>query len=184
MPLGNRVLSGLCANDCCFELFEPFNTPDMRPLTEKEVIQKLAALCARSEHCAHEMREKMRRWEVEDTVQERVITYLQEHQFIDEERFCRAFVKDKITYNRWGRRKVEQALYAKRISPEVQRRVLDEVDDTDYAEKLRPLLETKAKSIKADNDYERRTKLIRFALSRGFTMDIILDTLSEMGLNR
>ena len=180
MPLENRDSSGLCANDYCSEPLEPFNTPDMRPLTEKEVIQKLAALCARSEHCAHEMREKMRRWEVEDTVQERVITYLQEHQYIDEERFCRAFVKDKLTYNRWGRRKVEQALYAKRISSEVQRRVLDEVADTDYAEKLRPLLEAKAKSIKAENDYERRTKLIRFALGRGFTMDVILDVVDSL----
>lgn len=152
----------------------------MKPLTEKEVIQKLAALCARSEHCAHEMREKMRRWEVEECIQERVIDYLQEHHYIDEERFCRAFVKDKLTYNRWGRRKVEQALYAKRISAEVQRRILDEVSGEDYVAQLRPLLEAKSKSVKAENDYERRTKLIRFALSRGFTMDIILDVLDSL----
>ena len=152
----------------------------MRPLTEKEVIQKLAALCARSEHCAHEMREKMRRWEVDEAVQERVINYLQEHQYIDEERYCRAFVKDKLTYNRWGRRKVEQALYAKHIPQEVQRRVLDEFSNEDYAEKLYPLLEAKAKTIKAENDYERRAKLIRFALSRGFTMDVILDVMDSL----
>lgn len=152
----------------------------MRPLTEKEVIQKLAALCARSEHCAHEMREKMRRWEVDEAIQERVINYLQEHQYIDEERYCRAFVKDKLTYNRWGRRKVEQALYAKHIPQEVQRRVLDEFSNEEYAEKLHPLLEAKAKTIKAESDYERRTKLIRFALSRGFTMDVILDVMDSL----
>ena len=75
---------------------------------------------------------------------------------------------------------MEQALYAKRISAEVQRRVLDEVSGEDYVAQLRPLLEAKSKSVKAENDYERRTKLIRFALSRGFTMDIILDVLDSL----
>ena len=151
----------------------------MKPLTEKEVVRKLTALCARSEHCAHEMREKMRRWEVEEGTQERVIDYLQEHQYIDEERFCRAFVNDKLTYNRWGRRKVEMALAAKHISRETVQRVLEEVEPTHFEAVLRPLLEAKSRSVKADSDYERRTKLIRFALSRGFTMDVILKALPD-----
>ena len=151
----------------------------MRQQTEQEVLKRLTALCARGEHCAYEMREKMRRWDVDEEVQ-RVVSYLEQHHFIDEERYCRAFVNDKLTYNRWGRRKVEQALYAKRISAEVQRRVLDEVSGEDYVAQLRPLLEAKSKSVKAENDYERRTKLIRFALSRGFTMDIILDVLDSL----
>ena len=152
----------------------------MRQQTEQEVLKRLTALCARGEHCAYEMREKMRRWDVDEEVQQRVVSYLEQHHFIDEERYCRAFVNDKLTHNRWGRRKVEQALYAKRISAEVQRRVLDEVSGEDYVAQLRPLLEAKSKSVKAENDYERRTKLIRFALSRGFTMDIILDVLDSL----
>ena len=145
----------------------------MKPLTEKEVIQKLAALCARSEHCAHDMREKMRRWEVEESTQERVIDYLQEHHYIDEERFCRAFVKDKLTYNRWGRRKVEQALWMKHIDKAVVTEALDAVDDSEYLDILRPLLKQKRKSTKAQSEYELNRKLVRFAISRGFTMDII-----------
>lgn len=151
----------------------------MRPLTEEEILRKLTAVCARGEHCAHDMREKMRRWEVDADTQDRVVDYLEEHRFIDEERYCRAFVEDKLTYNRWGRRKVEQALAAKRIGREVVARVLDEVDPADYEATLRPLLEAKSRSVKAASDYERRTKLIRFALSRGFTMDTILKVLGD-----
>ncbi len=151
----------------------------MRQQTEQEVLKRLTALCARGEHCAYEMREKMRRWNVDEDVQQRVVSYLEQHHFIDEERYCRAFVSDKLAYNKWGRRKVEQALYAKRISRETINRVLEEVEPADYEETLRHLLEAKSRSVKAETDYERRTKLIRFALSRGFTMDVILKVLGD-----
>ena len=61
----------------------------------------------------------------------------------------------------------------KRIDDDIQQKVLDEVDDEEYLNVLRPLLKQKIKSIKAENDYERNQKLVRFALGRGFTFDII-----------
>jgi regulatory protein len=82
-------------------------------------------------------------------------------------------VKDKIRYNKWGRRKVQQGLWMKHIDDEIQQKVLNEVDDEEYLQVLRPLLKQKNKSIKAENDYERNQKLVRFALGRGFTFDII-----------
>ena len=92
---------------------------------------------------------------------------------IDDERYARAFVKDKIRYNKWGRRKVQQGLWTKRISPDIQQRVLDEIDEREYLDVLRPLLKQKRKSTKAASDYELNQKLVRFALSRGFGFDII-----------
>ena len=82
-----------------------------------------------------------------------------------------------------GRRKVQQGLWTKRIDEDIQQRVLDEVDDEEYLAVLRPLLKQKQKSIKAGSDYERNQKLVRFALGRGFTFDIIrqcLDVSDEM----
>ena len=102
---------------------------------------------------------------------------------MDDERFARAFVKDKIRYNKWGRRKVEQALWQKHIDDDLRRAVLDEVDSEEYLSVLRPLLQQKQRELS-----RRRTdgavsatraqalmnqKLIRFALGRGFTYDVI-----------
>ena len=151
--------------------------------TEQEAYLQLAALCAQAEHCQQEMRDKMRRWEMAPEVQERVIARLIKERFIDDERYARAFVKDKIRYNKWGRRKVQQGLWMKHIDDDIQQRVLDEVDDAEYLAVLKPLLIQKAKSIKAENDYELTQKLVRFALGRGFTYDIIrqcLDVDDEM----
>ena len=98
---------------------------------------------------------------------------LVKERYVDDERYARAFVKDKVRYNKWGRRKVEQALWQKHIDEDISQQALDEVDDEEYLNVLRPLLKQKIKSIKAENDYERNQKLVRFALGRGFTFDII-----------
>jgi len=141
--------------------------------TEQEAYLELAALCAQAEHCQQEMRDKMRRWEMDEALQERVIGRLVKERYIDEERYTRAFVNDKIRYQKWGRRKIQQALWMKRIDNDIQQRVLDEVDDEEYLDVLRPLLKQKRKTTKAQSDYELNQKLLRFALGRGFTFDII-----------
>ena len=142
-------------------------------MTEQEAYLQLAALCAQAEHCQQEMRDKMRRWELDETVQNRIIDRLIKERYVDDERYARAFVKDKIRYNKWGRRKVQQALWMKRIDADIQQRVLDEIDEKEYLDVLRPLLKQKRKSIKAESDYELNQKLVRFALGRGFDFDII-----------
>lgn len=145
----------------------------MKQKTEQEAYLTLAALCAQAEHCQYEMTEKMRRWEVSDDAQARVMQRLVSERYVDDERYARAFVKDKVRYNKWGRRKVEQALWQKHIDEDIRQRVLDEVDDEEYLAVLKPLLKQKRRSTKAANNYELNQKLMRFALSRGFTFDII-----------
>ena len=144
-----------------------------KDMTEQEAFLQLAALCAQAEHCQQEMRDKMRRWELDETAQNRIIDRLIKERYVDDERYARAFVKDKIRYNKWGRRKVQQALWQKHIDADIQQQVLDEIDEKEYLDILRPLLKQKRKSIRAASDYELNQKLARFALSRGFTLDII-----------
>ena len=150
----------------------------MKEKTEQEAYLQLTALCAQAEHCQQEMRDKMKRWDIDPAVQDRIITRLVKERYVDDERYARAFVKDKIRYNKWGRRKVQQGLWLKHIDADIQERVLSEVDDSEYLSVLRPLLKQKAKGIRAENDYERNQKLVRFALGRGFTFDIIRQCLN------
>ena len=144
-----------------------------KEMTEQEAFLQLASLCANAEHCQYEMLEKMRKWELSEAVQAKVMARLVKERYVDDERYARAFVKDKIRYNKWGRRKVQQALWMKRIDNDIQQMVLDEISDEEYLKVLKPLLKQKSKSIKAESDYERNRKLVRFALGRGFTFDII-----------
>ncbi len=171
-----------------------------RELTEKQILFKTSALCSLAEHCEHEIREKMRRWEVEEEVQDRVIAELIANKFIDEARYTQYFIREKLVYNKWGRRKIEMALAAKHINKELVRNMLDEIDEEQFLEVLRPLLVAKARTIKTtskskasdyddaetkDNrnpagNYEKRAKLIRFALGKGFLYEQIELCLKEI----
>ena len=144
-----------------------------KDITEQEAFLQLAALCAQAEHCEQEMRDKLKRWELDTAAADRIIARLQKERYIDDARYARAFVKDKIRYNKWGRRKVEQALWQKRIADDIRQQVLDEIDENEYLDVLRPLLKQKRRTTKAENDYALNQKLVRFALGRGFTFDLI-----------
>lgn len=144
-----------------------------KEMTGQQAYSRLTALCARSEHCQQEMLEKMRQWGISEEEQAQVMARLVDERYVDDERFTRAFVNDKIRYNKWGRRKVEQALWQKHIDKDIANRVLNEIDDEEYLSILKPLLKQKRRSIKADDNRQERIKLVKFALSRGFTMDII-----------
>ena len=141
---------------------------EKREITEEQALQRLAGLCSRGEYCSYDMTEKMRRWGLSETAQARVMAELVKGRYVDDSRFCRMIVRDKLKFNKWGRRKIEQALWAKRI---------DESDE-EYAEILMPMLKAKRKSVKAASDYERDMKLIKYAMGRGFTMDVIKQCLN------
>ncbi len=145
----------------------------MKEVTEQDAYLQLAQLCARSEHCQHDLLEKMRKWEMTDEAQARVMERLVNERYVDDERYARAFVLDKVQYNKWGRRKVEQALWMKHIDDDIRQRALDAVDVSTYINILKPLLKQKRRSTKAASEYELNQKLVRFALGRGFTFDII-----------
>jgi regulatory protein len=151
----------------------------MKQMSEQEALLRLTSLCSTAEHCSHEMLEKMRRWEIDEDTQARIMEYLVKEKYIDDERYARFFAKDKIRYNKWGRRKVEQAMWQKHIDADIQQRVLDEIDDDEYLLILRSLLKSKRRAVRAANNYEMNMKLIRFAMGRGFTMDIIRQCLDN-----
>ena len=115
----------------------------------------------------------MRRWGMAPEAQARVMARLVGERYVDDERYCRAFVHDKMEYNHWGRRKIEQTLYVKHVDKAIQKAVLDEIPDEDFIDILRPLIAQKRRQTRANSEYEINMKLMRFAASRGFTIEQI-----------
>ena len=149
-------------------------------MTEEQALQKLAALCSQSEHCTSEMKEKMTRWGIDEDAQQRVVDYLVANRYVDDRRYARSFVNDKLKYNKWGPRKIEQSLWMKHIDESILREALDDVDNEEYISVLRPLLTSKRKTTKAETDYEMNQKLLRFAIGRGFTFEQVKEVIDDV----
>lgn len=142
----------------------------MTEITETDALSRVAAYCSTAEHCRAEIAEKLHRWGIAYDAVDRILDRLEQEKYIDEERFCRAFINDKYRFAKWGKVKIGQALQLKKISSSVYWIYLNEIDEEEYLSILKKLLEAKRKSVRAENEYELNGKLIRFALSRGFEM--------------
>ncbi len=148
-------------------MIEP-NTTQFTP-DEAKILGKMTVLCSQKECCEKDVMEKMERLGADESLQARIMAYLIDERYIDEERYCRGFVHDKKEYNRWGRVKIEQALYMKGIDRQASAQALDEIAEEEWIDILVPLIKQKQRTTKGRNAYEVSQKLLRFAIGRGFT---------------
>lgn len=133
---------------------------------------KAETYCASAEHCIWDVRQKLRQWGATNEDTESIIAHLQAERFVDELRYCQAFVHDKLLYQGWGRMKMRAQLQAKHLPTAAIEQALNEIDRDTYMSVLTRVLATKKRSIKSA-DPQAREKLIRFAMQRGFIYDEI-----------
>ena len=149
-----------------------------KPLTPERALVRAEELCVKAERSSGEILRKLRQWGITATDAEKITASLIQRRFIDDRRFCEAFVRDKVNFARWGRRKIALALYEKGVDRSIYSEVLAEIDTERYEENLRHIIGQKRRSLPEADSYEGRTKLFRFAVSRGFEPELIKKTIS------
>lgn len=130
-------------------------------LSKDEYRNKAARYCAAAEHCESEVREKLRQWGAEAKNTDEIVDFLIDNNYINEERYARAFAHDKLRYNGWGKMKIRYMLMGKRISRSAIEAALAALDENEYEEVLRKVAEKK----KGASPME----LARFLRQRGFS---------------
>ena len=138
----------------------------------RQALTKAMAFCSQSERCRLDVTTKLKHWELSDEEISLVLNYLTEERFLDEKRFVRFYVNDKLRFNKWGKIKLTYMLRQKQIPEVLVRSELSQIDGDLYQKTLRDLLKTKIKSIKGESDYERTGKLAVFAQGHGFEADL------------
>ena len=140
-----------------------------------EILSRLTARCSTTELCLSDIRKKLDATDITEKEKERILHRLLDEGYVDEARYARAFVRDKFRFSGWGKVKIAQGLRAKQISSTDIDEALKEIDEDDYHQTLREALKAKRRSLHEKSDYETNAKLIRFALSRGYEMNVILN---------
>lgn len=152
-----------------------------RDKTPQQALQSLMRMCARSERSSGDALRLMKRWGVADDEARRVLARLQSERFIDDARYTEAFVRDKLNLSGWGAYKIKMSLRAKGVS----REVIDEVvapmlETTDMTERLEEIMQRKMRTLKYTSPYDAKSKLIRFAASRGYDMEQAIECASRI----
>lgn len=137
-------------------------------MTEEQIYSRMMALCSRREYCKSDIAAKI--VALSDSVDaDAVVKKLCEERFIDENRYAAAFVRDKSRLKGWGEMKIRYALQRKGLDSDTIAEAMGEIDGEQQKERLAKLLKAKAQTLKSGTPEEKRAKLLRFAISRGFT---------------
>jgi len=145
-----------------------------KAVTAEQALIRLETLCARSEQCQWDLTRKMHTWGIDSSTQDKIMQSLIDRRFVDDGRFARAFCRDKFRFSRWGRIKIKAALMQRFISANDIEDALSLIEDADYEAALVALLRFKIKTLDDPQSYEGKTKLFRFAVSRGFEPSVAI----------
>lgn len=136
-----------------------------RELSKAEWLDKAEAYCARSEHCAADVRRKLHEWRAPANLFDEIEEILYSRDFLNDARFCQAYVHDKVAYQSWGRIKIQAGLQALQLPSSVIREAMELIDAELYTANLQSLI--------AQRRSDSEEKRLRFLLQRGFTYEEI-----------
>ena len=145
----------------------------------QKVADRMRALCSRREYCRRDILKKVQTALDGDSVKAaEVVGKLVEERYIDDHRYATAFARDKASIAGWGEAKIKYMLSSKGIDREVIAQALEEVDDKRAETRLEKLMENKARSLKEDP--QKRLKLLRFGLGRGYSYDQVAEIIDRL----
>lgn len=159
---------------------EDFEEKKKKKFTPAQAILKAEAYCAYQERCQQEVRDKLYEWGLFPDAVESIIAKLISDNFLNEERFAKAYAGGKFRIKKWGRIKIKLELKKRKISDYCIKQAMKEINEDAYLETLKQLIEKKSKDIKGGKEHIRHFKIANYIASRGFENDLIWEVLKEL----
>ncbi len=147
---------------------------------ENPILLKACSYCAYQERTHEEVRRRLSEWNVRGDEAEAIIARLIEENFLNEERFAKAFAGGKFRVNKWGRRKILYELKARKLSPYCISRAMEEIREEDYLQTLRELALRKQQELRTEKNIPARNqKVARFLTGKGYEHELIWEVLKS-----
>lgn len=149
-------------------------------LTPNQARPKIEKYCSYQERSQWQVRKKLMDYGLTAVDADTMLVDLIRDNFINEERFTRAFVFGKFKTKGWGKKKIQQGLLAVGVNPKLIQKTLLELPLEDYSDKLEIIAQKKWKLIKGNTTFERQVKLQRFLLGRGYDLEEVIEVTKQI----
>ena len=127
-------------------------------VSREEALAKMQRYCAYQDRCHKEVRNKLLEMKVYGDWLEEIIVELIEDNFLNEERFACSFARGKFRIKQWGRSRIRQELKQRNISAYCIRKAMEEIDEQEYLNTLKTVMQKKSASLKEENPFKRKNK--------------------------
>lgn len=150
-------------------------------LTKEQAIQKLRQFCAYQERSHSEVKQKLYDLGVWKSEHDEIIASLIEDDYLNEERFAKAFVGGKYRMKDWGRKKIYYGLKEKGISDYLIKKAMKEIEEEGYLKTLQTLAEKKYESLKGEQYLVRKKKTMDYLLQKGYEPNLVTGIVNSFG---
>lgn len=148
--------------------------------TFDEIKQKMVNYCVYQDRCHYEVEQKMKEFVLILEAKEEILLYLIKENYLNEERFVRSYIRGKFNIKQWGRNKIKIHLKQKGINDKLINNCMDEIYEDDYRKAIEKLWENYYQKQKGLKEYQRKSKTIRYLMSRGFEYEEINNVLEHI----
>ncbi|MEW7278764.1 regulatory protein RecX [Aquimarina sp. 2201CG1-2-11] len=157
-----------------------YRNPNVSYITVSEAIAKMEHYCAYQERCHNDVEDKLKTMRLIPEAKEKIIVHLIEHNFLNEERFAKAFARGKFKIKKWGKKRIVQELKFRKISAYNIKTALKEISEKDYITTFHELAEKRFDSINETDSNKKRKKLTNYLLYRGWEPHLIYEKVNEL----
>jgi regulatory protein len=151
--------------------------------TPSQALGKIQKYCAYQERSHQEVRNKLESFNLSSDEVSEIISRLITDNFLNEERFAKAFAGGKFRVKKWGRNKIIHELESMGLTKKCIAFGLKEIDSADYDKTLRSLIKKKAEENEESSEhnlYAKRNKVARFAISKGYEPELVWETVKAL----
>jgi len=156
------------------------NSKINKSFTVQEIQSKLEYYCSYLERCYKDVDKKLNSFSIIPEAREKILTYLIENNYINEERFAKSFARGKHNYKNWGKNRITQELKFRDISQRIIQSALAEISEDTYLENFNSLAEKHWQSVKERKGPKKSKKFVDFLLRKGFESNLIFEKLNEL----
>ena len=147
--------------------------------TVDEAQKKLENYCAYQERCHKDVRTKLREMKMIPEAVDKIMVHLIQNNYLNEERFAKAFVRGKFRIKKWGKNRLVRELKFKEISRYSMDSALKEIDEDAYQQTLDELVQKRIAQVEEKNVYKKKRKVVDYLLYRGWESHLIYEKLNE-----
>lgn len=150
------------------------------PIHKEQALQKLKHYCAYAERCHNDVINKLYELNVWKKDHDEIIAILIEENYLNEERFAKAFAGGHFRTKQWGRNKIVQALRKKNISSYCIKVAMKEIDLEDYLHTLQALFENKWRNVEGHSRFVKMKKVRDYLVQKGYEPSLINELFKEI----
>lgn len=147
---------------------------------QTSIFLKLRHYCAYQERSHSEVKTKSLELGLRGDEIDEMIAALIADNFLNEERFARAYAGGKFRSQKWGRKKILAGLKQHQVSTYCIKKGMEEIDDEVYMDVLQSLVEKKYASLKGEQYLKRQYKTTQYLLQKGYEPELVSETLRQI----